>query len=185
MQQSRRLLLSFVMFALSYFAVRFPDFPYTSIISVVLILVMAAPSYIVLVRWLGTGKGLQTLVLLSVLPLLVEAYAVSSGIPYGEFSYSDGLGFKLLGLVPVSVSFAYLPMLLGVVAIAGRFGTGIGVRSALGGVVSVIVDLVIDPATVAGGLWVWLDGGAYFGVPVSNYVGWLITGRPTRIFFWF
>ena len=175
--RSRVLLVSSViMFCVSYFAVRFPDFPYTSIISNVMILGMAVPSFIYAVKWLGGRRGLVTLLVLSVLPLLVEAYAVTTGIPYGDFSYSDGLGLMLFGLVPVSVSFAYLPMLLGAVVIASRYGTGIAARSALGGIVSVIVDLVIDPATVADGLWVWEGGGAYYGVPVSNYAGWLLTG---------
>jgi uncharacterized membrane protein len=37
-------------------------------------------------------------------------------------------------------------------------------------------DLVMDPpsATIARA-WIWHDGGADFGVPLSNYFGWLFT----------
>jgi uncharacterized membrane protein len=37
-------------------------------------------------------------------------------------------------------------------------------------------DLVMDPptATIAKA-WIWHDGGADFGVPLSNYLGWLLT----------
>jgi uncharacterized membrane protein len=28
---------------------------------------------------------------------------------------------------------------------------------------------------VADGHWRWLDGGAYFGIPISNFIGWFLT----------
>ena len=30
--------------------------------------------------------------------------------------------------------------------------------------------------SVEGGLWVWIDGGPFFGVPYSNYIGWFFVG---------
>jgi putative membrane protein len=37
-------------------------------------------------------------------------------------------------------------------------------------------DVVMDPpeATISRA-WIWHDGGADFGVPLSNYLGWLLT----------
>jgi uncharacterized membrane protein len=37
-------------------------------------------------------------------------------------------------------------------------------------------DLTIDPmmSTICGS-WVWHNGGSYFGVPVSNFLGWYLT----------
>jgi putative membrane protein len=26
------------------------------------------------------------------------------------------------------------------------------------------------------GFWIWPEGGAYYGVPLSNYAGWLLSG---------
>ena len=37
-------------------------------------------------------------------------------------------------------------------------------------------DLVADPVSVESGLWVWNDGGLFFGVPYSNYIGWIVVG---------
>jgi putative membrane protein len=37
------------------------------------------------------------------------------------------------------------------------------------------MDAVIDPGAAALGFWVW-PGGAYYGVPLSNYAGWLLSG---------
>src|ERR1700722_3039050 len=37
-------------------------------------------------------------------------------------------------------------------------------------------DLTFDPAaSTIGQSWIWHDGGAYFGVPVSNFLGWYLT----------
>jgi uncharacterized membrane protein len=36
-------------------------------------------------------------------------------------------------------------------------------------------DLMNDPISVAGGRWVWGENGAYFGIPLSNYAGWILT----------
>jgi len=36
-------------------------------------------------------------------------------------------------------------------------------------------DTVMDPGMSAAGNWVWEQGGAYFGVPLRNYAGWLLT----------
>jgi putative membrane protein len=36
-------------------------------------------------------------------------------------------------------------------------------------------DAVMDPGMAASGNWVWEQGGGYFGVPLRNYFGWLLT----------
>jgi putative membrane protein len=38
------------------------------------------------------------------------------------------------------------------------------------------MDAVLDPGAASLGFWVWPQGGAYYGVPPSNYVGWLLSG---------
>lgn len=35
------------------------------------------------------------------------------------------------------------------------------------------------------GVWVWMPPGVYYGVPISNFVGWLITGLLTISIFYF
>ena len=40
-----------------------------------------------------------------------------------------------------------------------------------------------DPQMVAWGLWLWDRPGAYFGIPLSNYLGWfLVSGLITAMF---
>jgi putative membrane protein len=37
-------------------------------------------------------------------------------------------------------------------------------------------DLLLDPQMVDWGLWVWQEPGAYFGIPLINFLGWFLTG---------
>ena len=166
-----------VFFVSSYFMVRFASSAPFGSLSAVFIVFFALPSYVSLVKYVGARAGLTALLVLSVLPLLVEAFAVWTGFPYGDFHYSELLGYTVLGLVPASVSFAYTPILLGAMTLAGRFSGGSLTRFALfSALANVSIDLVIDPAAVHMGFWGWAHPGMYYGVPLINFLGWVVTG---------
>ena len=44
----------------------------------------------------------------------------------------------------------------------------------LDAVVVVKLDLLLDPLLVRMGHWEWQNGGAYYGVPARNYLGWFL-----------
>lgn len=169
--------LGAIFFIASYFAARFPATNNLTLLSTAFILIQALPSYYSLYGWLGASRASLILLSMSVLPTLVEAAAVLTGFPYGAFHYSDALGYKVLNVVPWSVAFAYLPILLGSYAVAKALDGGSRLRAAaMSSLLVVAVDLVVDPGAVAQGLWVWAEDGAYYGVPLINYGGWLLTG---------
>ncbi len=173
----RFLLISCVLlFASSYFPARIPMAEH-SIISSAFVIAMALPSCYYFFWWLGASRAGTVMLLLGALSVLVEAIAVKTGFPYGGFIYSDALGYKVLGLVPWTVVFAYLPLLLGSATLASRLFGSERLRFALGSSALLLaVDLVVDPAAVAGGLWAYSGTGAYYGVPLTNFLGWLLTG---------
>jgi putative membrane protein len=120
------------------------------------------------------GVGLAAL---AAYTYLIEFVGVSTGLPYGEFSYGVDLGPMVAG-VPAALPIFFFPMalngyLLVVLFEGGRWGA---VRRALAAVGAVVaVDLVLDPAAVALGFWRYAAGGAYYGVPASNYAGWVLS----------
>ena len=111
-----------------------------------------------------------------------ENVSILTGFPFGHYHYRGNLGPKLF-LVPLLIGLAYLGMgyvswtvtrliLDGVRPAADR----IFALPALAGFVMVSWDLTFDPvASTIGQSWIWQDGGAYFGVPVSNFLGWYLT----------
>ncbi|HUD44772.1 MAG TPA: carotenoid biosynthesis protein [Patescibacteria group bacterium] len=51
------------------------------------------------------------------------------------------------------------------------------------GLFVVAIDLFMDPIEVKAGAWHWLGGGAYFGIPIGNFIGWfLVTILVTGIY---
>jgi bisanhydrobacterioruberin hydratase len=177
-------LISVLFFASSFFMSLFSDIPSFTSISSIFIIFFAIPSYNSLVSHLGYRKGLLVITLLSILPVLIEGFAVWTGFPYGGFEYGSRLGWLLFGLVPPTVSFAYLPILLSSLYIASNYTKNLVSFSIVATIFNLLVDLVIDPAAVHIGFWSYTEGGIYFGVPLSNFIGWLVTGAIYSVLFY-
>ncbi|RQD83937.1 MAG: carotenoid biosynthesis protein [Methanocalculus sp. MSAO_Arc2] len=168
---------SIVLFLAGFLVIRFDTDINIPAISGLFIIAMALPSYYMLCKEAGLRRGILLLTILSIIPLIVEAQAIVTGLPYGEFHYSDDLGFRLFNLVPFTVAFAYLPILLGAFTVTSQFAGTHPRRLIIGSAfLLVLIDLAIDPAIVHAGLWVWPGGGWYYGVPAINFLGWLLTG---------
>ena len=155
--------------------------PWSYLVSSVSVILFAIPSMWPLRRWLGRRDALITFAALGFLALLIEISAITTGFPYGHFGYSEHLGFMLFGVVPWTVAFAWPPLLLAGYSIAAQLLRNAGARVAATTVILVLFDLVLDPGAVHLGFWRYVDGGTYYGVPVSNFTGWLISGAVGAI----
>ncbi|MEO5679080.1 MAG: carotenoid biosynthesis protein [Acidimicrobiales bacterium] len=102
----------------------------------------------------------------------VEAVGTRTGLPFGEYRYTDRLQPQVLG-VPVVVALAWAGMGLPAWAVAGRLVRPVAARIVVGSVALTAWDLFLDPQMVAEGFWVWPGGGAYRGIPLPNFAGWL------------
>jgi uncharacterized membrane protein len=118
----------------------------------------------------------------AVVSLLLEETGVRTGLVYGPYHYSDLLGFKL-GHVPILIPLAWFMMIYPSWMVARALVRGVDTRSAAGiaalaliaAMVMTAWDTVMDPGMSAAGNWIWEHGGPYFGVPLRNYFGWLLT----------
>jgi len=168
---------SVVVFLSSLTVVDFASIPEAGTVSVLSVALFAAPSFASFIKWAGWKKGTLTLAAVGVAATAVEGISVITGFPYGKFSYSNALGPLLLSIVPFALPLSYLPMLLGAVSVARRFTGDDHLRTTfLSAAILVAFDLALDPGAVAAGLWGWEDPGAYYGVPLINYLGWATTG---------
>jgi putative membrane protein len=172
----RLLIVSCVfLFVSGYFVVRFPDVEGASYASYGFNLLIALPAFVALVRQFGAARGAAALVAVSVFGYLIEGFGVATGVPYGQFRYGEPLGPRILDLVPYLLPLSYVPLVIGAVAVVSGKGTHAR-RILLGGLLLVVIDGVLDPGAVSLGFWVWPGGGPYYGIPLSNYGGWLISG---------
>jgi bisanhydrobacterioruberin hydratase len=157
------------------FAVRFPDLPGASIGSYISTFLIALPSIVALFRYLGPRKATLSLLALSLFAYAIEYLGVATGFPYGRFYYSDALGPTVAGLVPFLLPLSYAPLVVGAVAAAWGGGSRL-LHVAYAALLLVWMDAVLDPGATSLGFWVWPGGGAYYGVPPSNFAGWLLSG---------
>lgn len=117
---------------------------------------------------------------------LAEFASTRIGVPFGLYRYTGATrGAELyLANVPLmdSLSFtflAYAAFCLARLALGQRRPWPIAVT---GGLLMMLLDVVIDPIAVRGDRWFlgrifyYEDGGLYFGVPLSNFVGWVMVG---------
>jgi uncharacterized membrane protein len=121
-----------------------------------------------------------------VITFIIENIGTTIGFPFGRYHFEVGAGLPYVGRIPIIVG----PLWFG-----GGYFSWVVASTLLDGadrrldrkfnffalpVVAAFVmtqwDLVMDPpsATIARA-WIWHDGGADFGVPLSNYFGWLFT----------
>jgi putative membrane protein len=161
--------------AAAFFAIRYPDIQGSSIGSYVSTLLIALPSAVALFRYLGPRRATLSLLAISILAYAIEAIGVTTGLPYGTFYYGDALGPRLVGIVPYLLPLSYAPLVVGAVAVA--WGTRLRLLHVVHATLLLVwIDAVLDPGAASLGFWVWPQGGVYYGVPLSNYAGWLLSG---------
>jgi len=130
-------------------------------------------------RWSGV---LAFLVICLVVSNILENTSILSGFPFGHYHYTSG---PKIFLVPWYIGLSYFAtaylawtvaiVLIGDVRRVSNWITIVGVP-VIGAAVMVMWDLTFDPtASTIKQFWIWEQGGGYFGVPLTNYVGWFFT----------
>ena len=136
-------------------------------------------------QFYGWKDALAIFLICVVITLAMENLGSLTGWPFGRYHFEVGAGLPQVGVIPVIVG----PLWFGM----GYFswilaGTLLGAPARPRGkfelltwpVVAAFVmtqwDVVMEPAEATiSKAWIWHDGGAHFGVPLSNYAGWLLT----------
>jgi uncharacterized membrane protein len=130
--------------------------------------------------------GLRRTILLFALTysisLLFESTGVKTGMVYGTYQYSDRLGPMFLGLVPYAIPLTWFIMIYPSLVIATRIvpvqknrTVWVLMLAGTGALAMTAWDLVLDPVMIHFEFWEWEINGLYFGVPLQNYLGWLVT----------
>ncbi|MEP6703733.1 MAG: isopentenyl-diphosphate Delta-isomerase [Acidobacteriota bacterium] len=156
--------------------------PWSHAISALSVLIFAAPAFWAAKMWLGWRDAATLFAVLGLFALFVETAAITTGLPYGHFGYSERLGYKLFDAVPWTVAFAWTPLILAAYSISAKIGNSVVGRVLTTTFVLLVFDLVIDAGAVYLGFWKYAGGGLFYGVPVSNFAGWLVSGLAGAIF---
>jgi len=104
---------------------------------------------------------------------LMEYLGLSFGIPFGGYRYLAFREASLMG-VPLPIIITWGTYLY-TSYLASSMVTSRSLRSLFTSLLMVVLDLAVDPVMVSLGLWEWQSRGPWFGVPLTNYLGWFIT----------
>lgn len=109
--------------------------------------------------------------------LVIEHIGVTTGWPFGSYTYDSSLGAFLFS-IPLVVPFAWMmlahPLLIAARELSPRWAIVIG------GFGLMAWDLFLDPQMVSAGRWTWSDTTPSVPfqpeIPLSNTFGWLLSG---------
>jgi putative membrane protein len=114
-----------------------------------------------------------------------ENASILTGFPFGRYEYTAMLGPKVFQVPiligPVFFAIGYLSWMLARIILgatnqrqAGHFTLSVPLVASF---ILVAWNLSFDPlASTVRQTWIWKEGGSYFGVPVTNFFGWYLTG---------
>ena len=125
-----------------------------------------------------------------------ELAGTTTGFPFGPYSYTTQLGYLIGGRVPFNIPTSWFFMLYASLAICGRLLAVDDSRrgrwrwALVAAFVLTAWDVSMDPAMVATTHWLWHlppAAGAsavqriflsdlFYGMPLTNWLGWLLTG---------
>lgn len=130
-----------------------------------------------LIGWHGR-RGFLAGGLIGALGWGVEKLGISTGFPFGEYSYTDVLQPQIFG-VPLAICCAWVMVVPAAYQIAQLARSRGLIRRVLPATATIVLLLDLQIETVAAhvnGYWVWLGGGAYYAVPTTNFVAWWAVG---------
>jgi uncharacterized membrane protein len=133
---------------------------------------------------------------------LSEFSSINTGIPYGSYFYTEYTkGYELFFFgVPFMDSLSYVFLTyasysMALLTVSPLICTGGMIyllethalrqslfTTLLGSIYFVYLDIIIDPLSLQGSKWFlgqiygYGEPGVYFGVPISNFIGWIIVG---------
>ncbi|AFZ71221.1 putative membrane protein [Caldisphaera lagunensis DSM 15908] len=136
----------------------------TSILSSIFVLI--ALYLIISYEEIGLKNTIKFLIISYVVSYIFEFLGVRYGIPFGKYYYNPkGLGPLLFG-VPLFIPFLWASLGFFSLAVSNWLLAVLGM---------VTLDIAFDPLlSYKAKLWVWITKGDYYGVPITNFIGWAI-----------
>lgn len=130
-------------------------------------------------QW-GLRRAGMTFGIVALVTWGAEVIGSATGFPFGEYHYTEVLQPQL-GHVPLLIPVAWFMLLPSAWVMAqlivGEKRERRGQRAAFIAVSAIALtawDLFLDPQMVGWDFWQWAENGAYFGIPLQNYAGWLL-----------
>lgn len=136
-----------------------------------------------------------------ILAFLFGLLSEINSIQMGLFYYTIPTFF--FSLVPLTIPFFWVILIYISYTLSNLFLFGFGgkkpvktdkpwyllglliLTSFISGLIAVNLDMIADPVSIAppATQWVWIMGGPYFGIPITNFIGWFLVTFGTILIF--
>jgi putative membrane protein len=136
------------------------------------------------VKRYGWGAVLFLLLITFSISWTTESISIITDFPFGSYEYTEHLGTKIgqvpWGIMPAYFLTAYLSWSIST-SFLNNFGNSISKKDIIlipitASFIMVMWDFCFDPIHSAIlGSWTWETGGSFWGVPLTNYLGWFFT----------
>jgi uncharacterized membrane protein len=134
----------------------------------------------------GARHALALFVICTSVAFAMENLGIATGFPFGHYHFEVGRDLPRIGAVPLVVGPLWFGMgyfswaVAGVLLENADFRLKQNANTFVLPVAAAFVmsqwDLVMDaPSATVSKAWVWHDGGGFYGVPWSNFLGWMLT----------
>ncbi len=144
-------------------------FGYEKLFSYAIILSMLCNLGFILWSSIISNRFILGLLIPFTLGMIIEYVGVNYGVIFGEYTYGDSLGIKILG-VPLIVGINWSTIIYCTSGIAGKISANKLVVSALGALLFVALDIIIEASAHRFDFWK-----TEVLIPnLNDYVGWLV-----------
>jgi len=112
------------------------------------------------------------------LSFIIEAIGVYSGQIFGNYKYSESLGFKLFD-TPIIIGINWLFLVYSTAAITEKLQTNVFFKIILASSAMLCYDLVLEQVAPKLNMWSWQNN----MIPTQNYLAWFILAVIFHAFF--
>jgi uncharacterized membrane protein len=97
----------------------------------------------------------------------IEVIGVNTGLIFGHYTYENTLGFKIFN-VPVIIGINWFILTYCAGVICDKIKSSMYVKSCVGALMLVVMDLLIERIAPEYNFWSWLNN----IIPIQNYIAW-------------
>lgn len=120
---------------------------------------------------LGTQSSLLNYVMVFLFAgtagLLAEIVGVKTGMVFGEYWYSDQMGYKITD-VPLVIGLNWAVLTLSIASFIHYWGKNMWIKAIAGASLMTLMDIFLEPIAQKLDYWQWKDG----IIPLQNYLAW-------------
>ena len=115
------------------------------------------------------SKLILTLILIYLLGYFIEVIGVNTGVIFGNYQYSSGLGIKIWN-TPLFIGLNWVMLIYASAAILNNYQIHLFLKIIFSSLFLVVYDLILEQIAPDMEMWYWKDN----RIPLQNYVAWFL-----------